>query len=139
MSQPQPTLPTNRRQDVEEQAIRDAELPPPVLPEGLSARHVTVLAVGQADLSPREHGARADETEVGVGIQVIGWVYRLSHSQRSLASLAGALALVGAVAPAHAQPPPQPFPIDAEASRKKLEARGCKTDPDMLPHIDELN
>ena len=34
MSQPQPTLPTNRRQDVEEQAIRDAELPPQYYPKG---------------------------------------------------------------------------------------------------------
>ena len=64
-------------------------------------------------------------------------MYRLSHSQRSLASLAGALALVGAVAPAHAQP--QPFPINAEALKKATEVRGCKTDPDMLPHIDELH
>jgi hypothetical protein len=31
--------------------------------QGLSAPHVAVLAVGQADLSPGEHGARADEEE----------------------------------------------------------------------------
>ena len=35
----------------------------------------------------------------------------------TLASPAGALALVGAVAPAHAQQP-LPFPIDAEALKK---------------------
>jgi hypothetical protein len=57
---------------------------------------------------------------------------------KNTTTLAGALALVGAVAPAHAQQPPQPFPIDAEAL-KKLEARGFENDPGLLPHIDELN
>ena len=56
--------PFNRRQDVQEQSIRDAEIPADrYYPQGLSARYAAVLAVGQADLSPGQHGAQPDEEE----------------------------------------------------------------------------